>query len=198
MDMLGLGTSFDAAELKAAYRKASSKYHPDKGGSTEDMQKVNNSYELLQKSVGAVGSLKDEIRSKMNDTHEKYRQLAPIIRDSLIDSFNMSAYTEYFNNLFNEEFKGTITGTSPSDAEIKRMEGANFSSSPSYSRVSIEWANKDNTKVFELSVTVSLSNVVGNSGLSSSDTTYPMGVSTHAYMDNRKVKNYSKRLYTYC
>ena len=34
-------------ELKAAYRKAAMKYHPDRGGDTETMQKVNAEYEAM-------------------------------------------------------------------------------------------------------------------------------------------------------
>lgn len=32
-------------ELKAAYRKAAMKYHPDRGGDTATMQRINNEYE---------------------------------------------------------------------------------------------------------------------------------------------------------
>lgn len=42
--------------IKKAYRKASSKYHPDKGGSVEMMQAVNQAYEALKDYEGVVDS----------------------------------------------------------------------------------------------------------------------------------------------
>ncbi|EYB66952.1 DnaJ-class molecular chaperone [Deinococcus phoenicis] len=36
-----------ANQLKAAYRRLCKQYHPDKGGSTEQMQALNNEYEAL-------------------------------------------------------------------------------------------------------------------------------------------------------
>jgi curved DNA-binding protein CbpA len=36
-----------ADELKAAYRRLCKMYHPDKGGSVEQMQDINNEYEAL-------------------------------------------------------------------------------------------------------------------------------------------------------
>ena len=38
-------TTLDA--IKTAYRRASSKFHPDKGGSTQMMQAINEAYEVL-------------------------------------------------------------------------------------------------------------------------------------------------------
>ena len=35
----------DTADLKAAYRQLCKQYHPDKGGSTQQMQAINNDYE---------------------------------------------------------------------------------------------------------------------------------------------------------
>lgn len=44
---LGVARDATPAEIKAAYRRASSAAHPDKGGSTERMQAVNRAYEVL-------------------------------------------------------------------------------------------------------------------------------------------------------
>ncbi len=40
--------------IKKAYKKASSKYHPDKGGSVEMMQAVNQAYDALKDYSGTV------------------------------------------------------------------------------------------------------------------------------------------------
>jgi hypothetical protein len=36
-------------ELRTAYRKLAVRHHPDKGGSTADMQEINAEYEILSK-----------------------------------------------------------------------------------------------------------------------------------------------------
>lgn len=47
--LLGIfGVDVNEDVIKKAYRKASSIYHPDKGGSTEMMQAVNNAYDTLK------------------------------------------------------------------------------------------------------------------------------------------------------
>ena len=40
-------------ELRKEYKRLSMKYHPDRGGTTEDMQGVNAEYEKLLQMVGA-------------------------------------------------------------------------------------------------------------------------------------------------
>jgi len=40
--------------IKRAYKKACSKYHPDKGGSTEMMQAINQAYESLKDFEGNI------------------------------------------------------------------------------------------------------------------------------------------------
>lgn len=53
-DILGIeqGSILDESTVKAAFRRAAQKYHPDKGGSTEMMQAVNAAYAELQKHYG--------------------------------------------------------------------------------------------------------------------------------------------------
>lgn len=55
-DILGLapGSTLDESTVKAAFRRAAQKYHPDKGGSTEMMQTVNEAYSFLQQHYGAT------------------------------------------------------------------------------------------------------------------------------------------------
>ena len=56
--LLGLhGLDVNEASIKLAYRKACSKFHPDKGGSNEMMKAVNDAYETLK---GYESSLEGE------------------------------------------------------------------------------------------------------------------------------------------
>lgn len=47
-DVLGVANTASAADIKRAYRRKSSRAHPDrKGGSAQDMQQINRAYALL-------------------------------------------------------------------------------------------------------------------------------------------------------
>jgi hypothetical protein len=66
-------------ELRSMYRKLALLHHPDRGGSTSDMQEINNEYDILSKRLihsNTVFSkcrksweefVSSEIREKLND-----------------------------------------------------------------------------------------------------------------------------------
>ena len=47
--LFGLSGSYSAADVKKIWRKMSLQHHPDRGGSTEMMKKVNVAYDLLKR-----------------------------------------------------------------------------------------------------------------------------------------------------
>ena len=47
LQLLGLTEGYTKADAKRAYRKASLKHHPDKGGSAEAFHRVTDAYEFL-------------------------------------------------------------------------------------------------------------------------------------------------------
>jgi DnaJ-class molecular chaperone len=47
LDILGLPTLITRGDIKKQYRFLAKKYHPDQGGNTEDMEKINQAYQLL-------------------------------------------------------------------------------------------------------------------------------------------------------
>ncbi|MGH1472678.1 MAG: J domain-containing protein [Cellvibrionaceae bacterium] len=52
--ILDVSGTLNPEAIKKAYRKASSKYHPDKGGSVQMMQAVNEAYEALKDFDGSL------------------------------------------------------------------------------------------------------------------------------------------------
>lgn len=58
-------------ELKKAYRKLAMQHHPDKGGSTEIMQEINNEYDLLFNSLKNKHNETSE--RKINETPDQFR-----------------------------------------------------------------------------------------------------------------------------
>ena len=45
--LLNIKSNASAEEIKKAYRKASLKHHPDRGGNAEEFKKINRAYEVL-------------------------------------------------------------------------------------------------------------------------------------------------------
>jgi len=43
----------DISSLKTTRNNLAKKFHPDKGGSTEKMQRINNAFDVLKKNVGS-------------------------------------------------------------------------------------------------------------------------------------------------
>jgi len=74
--ILGLSGKYSAAQVKSSYRKMSLKHHPDKGGSTEMMKKVNAAYEMLKKGSSSRNSRpsrsSSESRGDIIDNLEKH------------------------------------------------------------------------------------------------------------------------------
>ena len=54
--ILGLSGKYSASQVKSSYRKMSMKHHPDRGGSTEMMKKVNAAYEMLKRGSSSRNS----------------------------------------------------------------------------------------------------------------------------------------------
>jgi hypothetical protein len=59
-------------EVKNEYRKLAFKYHPDKGGSTEIMQKINSEYDKLIKEVNNRSDKKVNIN---NNLENKFKEI---------------------------------------------------------------------------------------------------------------------------
>ena len=54
-------------EVKSEYRKLAFQYHPDKGGSVEDMQKINNEYDKLIREVNNKSDKKININDNLEN-----------------------------------------------------------------------------------------------------------------------------------
>jgi curved DNA-binding protein CbpA len=73
------GTTKD--ELKKAYRKLAFKHHPDKGGNTNDFQKINNAYSLLTSS----GSTSSTNATGSNLTPEQKEILKQVLKEIALE-----------------------------------------------------------------------------------------------------------------
>ncbi len=106
LEILKLSEGFCDEDLKKAYKSASKIYHPDLGGSTEMMQKVNEAYDLLlkepryihiTKSYNAISyhvewvmQLKEKLAdAKKNDPN--YIEIMKVIQD--FENMNITGMT---------------------------------------------------------------------------------------------------------
>ena len=81
--ILGLSGRYSASEVKSSYRKMSLKHHPDKGGSTEMMKKVNVAYEILKKGSSSRSSLRKDPSVNMAErTEQVEKQLDKVMRSA--------------------------------------------------------------------------------------------------------------------
>ena len=80
--ILGLSGRYSAAEVKSSYRKMSLKHHPDKGGSTEMMKKVNAAYEMLKKGSSSSSSRRSSSVNMAERTEQVEKQLDKVMKSA--------------------------------------------------------------------------------------------------------------------
>ena len=96
--ILGIDTNFDEVSLKKAYLKKALKTHPDRGGSTQEFQKVSIAYTLLLKKLQDL---------KNNHNHNDLRNnsknyMAEQMSDSRV---NVNMGENFDVNLFNKVYE---------------------------------------------------------------------------------------------
>ena len=172
--LLGLSSSFSAAELKAAYKKSALKNHPDKGGSEEMMKKVNDAYDTLKKSGGSVRlDPKDNPFKKYDDWAKVF---SPAIKAQMLASFKTDVWLKYFNSY----------SPTPLTVEIKSDP---YYHSNSYVGFIAEFSDAEKNTVFKFHFTTYLLNVYKNdTTLGSGDLSYPLSVWMEGYHAGRKQK----------
>ena len=92
MATLGLTAGFTDAELKKAYKRASIKSHPDKGGTIEKSQLTNLSYEFLKKADAPIDFNARKAERKAE------QQRAYVFAEELFQKFDANAYKSYLES----------------------------------------------------------------------------------------------------
>ena len=76
-------------ELKKQYKKLAFKHHPDRGGETEVMQKINSEYDFLLKQIIANASSDDYSDSKTWKSKEAHTEAEQRMKDALDKIINL-------------------------------------------------------------------------------------------------------------
>ena len=182
---LGLSNVYDQDDVKTAYKAKAKANHPDRGGSTEEMQKINTAYEVLKSSKN-MGSGKFDWES----SHKAYSELCKNINESIKKSFDKAYFSTYFKAIFGKPFKvnnieyygeAYYKGTkkpygSPSSAGIKFIIESN-----------------DGEIVINFSATVYLTDIKGSNGLAGAADSVPLSVEATGFFAGRNFKLFKKR-----
>ena len=93
-DILSINNNASAEDIKKAYRKASLKHHPDRGGNAEEFKKINRAYEVLS----------DPMQKREYD----YKQKNPFFKKENI--FNNTEMNDGIPDFFKMFFGGMPNG----------------------------------------------------------------------------------------
>uniref|UniRef100_A0AB39TZY2 J domain-containing protein n=1 Tax=Aeromonas phage vB_AdhaM_G2 TaxID=3238786 RepID=A0AB39TZY2_9CAUD len=172
MKALGLTGKFTDDQLKAAYRKAAKDNHPDRGGSTEKMQAVNQAYEELKKSGSPATQEATWAQRKQKQEEEKH-VVTNFVTHMFDKFFDTQAYLDYFQKMSGKKFT----------FERKITVGTWGTSSVDY-----KFTSEDRTVFFDLNAMahVFITKALG-AGIDKPELD-KMGIMTEVLIDRKKVK----------
>jgi len=170
------GTELDKTTLKKAYRKASQKVHPDRGGSKEDMQQVNLANEKLKEALDNK-TTNDNWKIKRDLDKAKYAKFGKIIIELMKKYFKPDKYKTYFEKYTKFPLEYT------EDDKINDY----YSSSLS---MKYEFFNEERTTVFSISFYVDLTkaDLTKSLGGGEDGVSFPFSVDHYLYHNKRKQK----------
>ena len=100
--LFGLSGNYTASDVKKIWRKLSLQHHPDRGGSTEMMKKVNAAYDLLKRG----GTVK---KMSQQDKAEKYwtqiNKNRDIAKKHIEKEFDSSIYLKHLETVTGRKFE---------------------------------------------------------------------------------------------
>lgn len=161
----------DAQKIKDAFRSASLKAHPDRGGSNEDFRDVKDAFDTLSKASKATTQRFDWAK---NDAEN--RKLSNDIFEQIRNNFKPEVFVKYFKDVYGVPFNYKII------REVKN--------DTSFAGFTVKFANDDNDIILELIFSVYLVNVKRSSGLGSGvgNISYPLGITANGLFNDKKLK----------
>lgn len=173
LTFFGVESGYTPTDIKNIYKKMSLKYHPDRGGSVEMMQKVNAANDILSTTASQKSTKID-----WEEIDRRYRDLAKVIQTDIQKKFDPNVFIKFFNNISNKEFHFSIINTYPKANDR----------SPTSVGFDCQFFTLDKDTVFDLSISVYLPNVMKSTGLSGGGNDYSIMVIAYGFHNNRKQK----------
>jgi curved DNA-binding protein CbpA len=167
----------DKSKLKSLYRKLAMQHHPDRGGTKEMAQDVNDAYAVLSKSKVSGSSSKVD----WDEIDRKYRALGAAIKNELLSNFKPEIFQNYFNEMSGLKF----------NYEIKRAFPLEKDRSPHFAGFEVEFFTNDKSTVFSLYISANLVDVLRDREaaiLGIDDISYNVTTVATGFHNNRKQK----------
>ena len=108
LKLFNLDKDYTENDVLKKYKRLAIKFHPDKGGDVEKMQDLNYAKDLLLKNVIKDFKQPESRESKKSDYEFLKKQTEKLCKE-YFDNLNPDVYVEYFNEMFNDSFKYTVT-----------------------------------------------------------------------------------------
>ncbi|CAG8823703.1 35714_t:CDS:2, partial [Racocetra persica] len=136
-------------EITSAYRKLALVHHPDKGGSNEKFQEINEAYENLMKEVSKSKPRREfkftpgadhfkefeeflrEMERDLNDIGEDLNDRQKALAEEAIQNTQQNPYSDWkekFRKSSGDDFTAFLIKMSSAIEEARRKKGENFSS----------------------------------------------------------------------
>lgn len=167
----------DYDNVKKAFKKMAMKFHPDKGGSEEQMKKINWAMDVLSVAPKQSTKTKDAFQQKEEEQREfKYKIIKEYLEKTLGEMVDKAipVYTNYFESKFNKKFNVSDV---KKDSTYWRH---------SFSR-SLKFKSEDNSTIFDLDIFCEVEHSMLNA-LSVEDLDFKVIISTFAYDGGKKQK----------
>lgn len=108
LKLFNLDKDYTENDVLKKYKRLAIKFHPDKGGDVEKMQDLNYAKDLLLKNVTKDYKQPESRESKKSDYEFLKKQTEKLCKE-YFDNLNPDVFVEYFNEMFNDSFKYTVT-----------------------------------------------------------------------------------------
>ena len=175
LKVFGLTSVPTDKELSIRYKELAKKFHPDRGGSVSDMQRLNAANDYLKSYAGTDHQ---QAFKSQKDINKEYWNLAAGAKAILKKKFKPEAYTAYFENIFQKRFTANVT------FYPEKKEGA----SPYYAGIKAKFSSDDGESYFDLDISIYLTDMRRNTSLSGADIDINLHVVAYGFHNNRKQK----------
>ena len=130
--ILGIDKNFDEVSLKKAYLKKALKTHPDRGGTTEEFQKVSIAYTILLKKINDMKN--NHAHNDLRDNSKQYmteQQQDPRVNVNMTENFDVNLFNKVYeeNKIetpFDDGYGNWISKNHLEDKEQKKLFNGNF------------------------------------------------------------------------
>jgi len=124
--ILGISKQFNETQLKKAYLKKAMKYHPDRGGSKDEFQKISIAYTVLKKKLKEQGEIHHH--NELRDNAKSYMNSQPAQHISAGDNFDVKVFNKIYDenridDAFDRGYGSWMQETSTDTSQEKMFQG---------------------------------------------------------------------------